>query len=97
MTLQVMLEMLGLRFSTYLQGVNESRLIPFSSNCLALVNRSEPTLSVFFFFFFNHLCSDAVHNWTTDDSVQWLKESVELPQYEKNFRDFGVTGNTLPR
>uniref|UniRef100_A0A8C5GN51 SAM domain-containing protein n=1 Tax=Gouania willdenowi TaxID=441366 RepID=A0A8C5GN51_GOUWI len=38
-----------------------------------------------------------VHNWTNDDTVQWLKESVELPQYEKNFRDFQVTGNTLPR
>ncbi|XP_036968301.1 stromal interaction molecule 2 isoform X1 [Acanthopagrus latus] len=38
-----------------------------------------------------------VHNWTTADTVQWLKESVELPQYEKNFRDFRVTGNTLPR
>ncbi|XP_028284672.1 stromal interaction molecule 2 isoform X2 [Parambassis ranga] len=38
-----------------------------------------------------------VHNWTMDDTVQWLKESVELPQYEKNFRDFRVTGNTLPR
>ncbi|XP_074518034.1 stromal interaction molecule 2 isoform X2 [Halichoeres trimaculatus] len=38
-----------------------------------------------------------VHNWTVDDSVRWLKESVELPQYEKNFRDFRVTGNTLPR
>ncbi|XP_030287239.1 stromal interaction molecule 2 isoform X4 [Sparus aurata] len=38
-----------------------------------------------------------VHNWTTEDTVQWLKESVELPQYEKNFRDFRVTGNTLPR
>ncbi|XP_072232501.1 stromal interaction molecule 2 isoform X3 [Leuresthes tenuis] len=38
-----------------------------------------------------------VHNWTTEDTVQWLKESVELPQYEKNFRDFQVTGNTLPR
>ncbi|XP_071764210.1 stromal interaction molecule 2 [Centroberyx gerrardi] len=38
-----------------------------------------------------------VHNWTMDDAVQWLKESVELPQYEKNFRDFRVTGNTLPR
>ncbi|MEQ2298287.1 hypothetical protein AMECASPLE_003640 [Ameca splendens] len=38
-----------------------------------------------------------VHNWTMEDTVQWLKESVELPQYEKNFRDFGVTGNTLPR
>uniref|UniRef100_A0A3P8S590 Stromal interaction molecule 2 n=1 Tax=Amphiprion percula TaxID=161767 RepID=A0A3P8S590_AMPPE len=38
-----------------------------------------------------------VHNWTTDDTVQWLKESVELPQYEKNFREFRITGNTLPR
>lgn len=39
----------------------------------------------------------SVHNWTMEDTVQWLKESVELPQYEKNFRDFRVTGNTLPR
>ncbi|XP_061565661.1 stromal interaction molecule 2 isoform X2 [Cololabis saira] len=38
-----------------------------------------------------------VHNWTTEDTVQWLKESVELPQYERNFRDFRITGNTLPR
>ncbi|XP_057711174.1 stromal interaction molecule 2 isoform X2 [Corythoichthys intestinalis] len=38
-----------------------------------------------------------VHNWTVEDTVKWLKESVELPQYEKNFRDFRVTGNTLPR
>ncbi|XP_026859600.1 stromal interaction molecule 2 [Electrophorus electricus] len=38
-----------------------------------------------------------VHNWTMDDAVQWLKESVELPQYETNFREFRVDGNTLPR
>ncbi|XP_034020521.1 stromal interaction molecule 2 isoform X2 [Thalassophryne amazonica] len=38
-----------------------------------------------------------VHNWTTEDTVRWLRESVELPQYEKNFWDFRVTGNTLPR
>ncbi|GAA6067322.1 stromal interaction molecule 2, partial [Tachysurus ichikawai] len=38
-----------------------------------------------------------VHNWTIDDAVQWLKESVELPQYETNFREFRVNGNTLPR
>ncbi|KAF7706448.1 stromal interaction molecule 2 [Silurus meridionalis] len=38
-----------------------------------------------------------VHNWTMDDAVQWLKESVELPQYETNFREFKVDGNTLPR
>ncbi|XP_062849335.1 stromal interaction molecule 2 [Trichomycterus rosablanca] len=38
-----------------------------------------------------------VHNWTMDDAVQWLKESVELPQYETNFREFKLDGNTLPR
>uniref|UniRef100_A0A672QC25 Stromal interaction molecule 2 n=1 Tax=Sinocyclocheilus grahami TaxID=75366 RepID=A0A672QC25_SINGR len=38
-----------------------------------------------------------VHNWTLEDAVQWLKESVELPQYEKNFREFKVDGNMLPR
>ncbi|KAA0723679.1 Stromal interaction molecule 2 [Triplophysa tibetana] len=38
-----------------------------------------------------------VHNWTIEDAVQWLKESVELPQYETNFREFNVDGNTLPR
>ncbi|KAK3568020.1 hypothetical protein QTP86_028612 [Hemibagrus guttatus] len=38
-----------------------------------------------------------VHNWTMDDAIQWLKESVELPQYETNFREFRVNGNTLPR
>lgn len=42
-------------------------------------------------------CIHPVHNWTVEDTVQWLKDSVELPQYEKNFRDFRVTGNTLPR
>ncbi|XP_077598404.1 stromal interaction molecule 2 isoform X2 [Stigmatopora nigra] len=41
--------------------------------------------------------SSEVHNWTVEDAVRWLKESVELPQYEKNFRDFRVDGNTLPR
>lgn len=41
--------------------------------------------------------SSEVHNWTTEETVQWLKECVELPQYEKNFREFRVTGNTLPR
>lgn len=38
-----------------------------------------------------------VHNWTLEDTILWLKESVELPQYERNFRDFRVNGNTLPR
>ena len=38
-----------------------------------------------------------VHNWTLEDTLQWLIEFVELPQYEKNFRDNNVRGTTLPR
>ncbi|KAG7238396.1 hypothetical protein INR49_030903 [Caranx melampygus] len=41
--------------------------------------------------------SSEVHNWTQDDVLRWLKEFVELPQYERNFKDFKVNGNTLPR
>uniref|UniRef100_A0AAY4ALW3 SAM domain-containing protein n=1 Tax=Denticeps clupeoides TaxID=299321 RepID=A0AAY4ALW3_9TELE len=41
--------------------------------------------------------SSEVHNWTIEHAVEWLKESVELPQYEQNFREFRVDGNTLPR
>ncbi|KAL1023882.1 hypothetical protein UPYG_G00048440 [Umbra pygmaea] len=38
-----------------------------------------------------------VHNWTQADVLSWLKEFVELPQYEKSFKEFRVNGNTLPR
>ncbi|XP_058693587.1 stromal interaction molecule 2 isoform X1 [Poecile atricapillus] len=38
-----------------------------------------------------------VHNWTQEDTLQWLSDFVELPQYEKNFRDSNVNGTTLPR
>uniref|UniRef100_A0A7N8XK63 Tromal interaction molecule 2a n=1 Tax=Mastacembelus armatus TaxID=205130 RepID=A0A7N8XK63_9TELE len=41
--------------------------------------------------------SSEVHNWTQDEVLRWLKEFVELPQYEKNFKEFKVNGNTLPR
>ncbi|XP_070684082.1 stromal interaction molecule 2-like [Pempheris klunzingeri] len=41
--------------------------------------------------------SSEVHNWTQDEVIRWLKEFVELPQYERNFKDFKVNGNTLPR
>ncbi|KAM9313666.1 stromal interaction molecule 2-like [Pholidichthys leucotaenia] len=41
--------------------------------------------------------SSEVHNWTQENVLRWLKEFVELPQYEKNFKDFKVNGNTLPR
>uniref|UniRef100_A0A671XN01 Stromal interaction molecule 2 n=1 Tax=Sparus aurata TaxID=8175 RepID=A0A671XN01_SPAAU len=41
--------------------------------------------------------SSEVHNWTQDAVLRWLREFVELPQYERNFKDFKVNGNTLPR
>ncbi|XP_029706220.1 stromal interaction molecule 2-like isoform X2 [Takifugu rubripes] len=41
--------------------------------------------------------SSEVHNWTQDVVLRWLREFVELPQYEKNFKEFKVNGNTLPR
>uniref|UniRef100_A0A668UNS6 SAM domain-containing protein n=1 Tax=Oreochromis aureus TaxID=47969 RepID=A0A668UNS6_OREAU len=41
--------------------------------------------------------SSEVHNWTQDDVLRWLKDFVELPQYERNFKEFKVNGNTLPR
>ncbi|XP_028657833.1 stromal interaction molecule 2 [Erpetoichthys calabaricus] len=41
--------------------------------------------------------SSKVHNWTVEETVQWVIDFVELPQYEKNFREYNVNGNTLPR
>ncbi|XP_059409752.1 stromal interaction molecule 2 [Carassius carassius] len=41
--------------------------------------------------------SSEVHNWTQEDVVRWLIEFVELPQYEKGFKELRVNGNTLPR
>ncbi|XP_077157570.1 stromal interaction molecule 2 [Paroedura picta] len=38
-----------------------------------------------------------VHNWTQEETLQWLVDFVELPQYEKNFRENNVKGTTLPR
>ncbi|XP_035222166.1 stromal interaction molecule homolog isoform X2 [Stegodyphus dumicola] len=37
-----------------------------------------------------------VHNWTIDETVEWLITQVDLPQYEHNFRNNGVTGASLP-
>ncbi|KAL8207573.1 UNVERIFIED_CONTAM: Stromal interaction molecule 2 [Gekko kuhli] len=37
------------------------------------------------------------HNWTQEETLQWLVDFVELPQYEKNFRESNVKGTTLPR
>ncbi|XP_073698960.1 stromal interaction molecule 2 [Garra rufa] len=41
--------------------------------------------------------SSEVHNWTQEDVLWWLREFVELPQYEKGFKELRVSGNTLPR
>ncbi|XP_050355503.1 stromal interaction molecule homolog isoform X2 [Nymphalis io] len=38
-----------------------------------------------------------VHNWTVEQTVEWLSESVDLPQYKTLFHQHRVTGATLPR
>ncbi|XP_041968979.1 stromal interaction molecule homolog isoform X2 [Aricia agestis] len=38
-----------------------------------------------------------VHNWTVEQTVEWLSDSVELPQYRAQFLQHRVTGATLPR
>ncbi|XP_074095843.1 stromal interaction molecule isoform X2 [Cotesia typhae] len=38
-----------------------------------------------------------VHNWTIEQTSEWLTTNVELPQYVPNFIQHRVTGATLPR
>ena len=38
-----------------------------------------------------------VHNWTVDQTVEWLVSSVDLPQYKHIFIQEGVTGSQLPK
>lgn len=38
-----------------------------------------------------------VHNWTVQETVEWLETYVELPQYAKSFLDNQVDGSALPR
>jgi len=38
-----------------------------------------------------------VHNWTVEQTAEWLAVSVELPQYQARFIKEGVTGNQLPK
>ncbi|KAL6438161.1 hypothetical protein ACFW04_004407 [Cataglyphis niger] len=38
-----------------------------------------------------------VHNWTIEQTSEWLTSNVELPQYVPNFIQHRVTGATLPR
>nr|XP_027193848.1 stromal interaction molecule homolog [Dermatophagoides pteronyssinus] len=38
-----------------------------------------------------------VHNWTVDQTVEWLNEIVELPKYQRVFETNAINGITLPR
>ncbi|CAH4001973.1 stromal interaction molecule homolog isoform X1 [Pieris brassicae] len=38
-----------------------------------------------------------VRNWTVEQTVEWLSESVDLPQYKSLFLQHRVVGATLPR
>lgn len=38
-----------------------------------------------------------MHNWTVEQTCDWLSTSVELPQYVPIFIKYRVTGAHLPR
>merc|ERR1719516_232985 len=38
-----------------------------------------------------------VHNWTVEQTVDWLTNNVDLPQYSEIFIKEGVDGRKLPR
>jgi len=38
-----------------------------------------------------------VHNWTVEQTVEWLSSNVDLPQYKEVFVKEGITGNLLPK
>lgn len=38
-----------------------------------------------------------VHNWTVEQTSEWLSVNVDLPQYKPIFLQHRVTGATLPR
>ena len=37
-----------------------------------------------------------VHNWTVEQTADWLSQAVDLPQYAATFVKGGVTGSQLP-
>ncbi|XP_014667541.1 PREDICTED: stromal interaction molecule homolog [Priapulus caudatus] len=39
----------------------------------------------------------SVHNWTTEDVVEWLVSYVDLPQYAPKFKELNIDGTALPR
>lgn len=38
-----------------------------------------------------------VHNWTVDQTLDWLKNFVQLPQYASHFQQHNINGAQLPR
>lgn len=52
-------------------------------------NNSNYTVTILYIF--------QVHNWTMEQTSDWLAQSVQLPQYVELFRLHKVTGATLPR
>lgn len=38
-----------------------------------------------------------VHNWTQEQTTEWLAQSVQLPQYVNLFKKHKITGRVLPR
>jgi stromal interaction molecule 1 len=38
-----------------------------------------------------------VHNWTVEQTTDWLIQSVQLPQYVGLFKKYKITGSVLPR
>lgn len=41
--------------------------------------------------------SSQVHNWTVDETVYWLNNYVELPEYSQLFEQHSINGTLLPR
>lgn len=41
--------------------------------------------------------SSTVYNWTTDETVYWLVNHVELPEYSHLFEQHSINGTLLPR
>lgn len=38
-----------------------------------------------------------VHNWTIEQTTEWLSHFVQLPQYVSQFQQHGIDGTKLPR
>lgn len=41
--------------------------------------------------------SSEVHNWTVDETVYWLVNSVDLPDYAELFHKYSINGTLMPR